>query len=234
MTMEIWNWGLPSNTAFACSIILALSIFAEFSTVGTMAFFGHTGRQRPQPTHLSVSILHFPFSKVGALWAQAEAHLWQPNTVPQTTTLEALADKTALGSQKSHVNYAFFYGATNDNVESFSQLDRHRIPGIKLFMGSSTGNMLVDKAESLRRIFQGYKNYFFRMAEVREIDVQDKAIHTSVGTIHYNYLVLAKAARRLLSIIETLRSIWRLLNSFIVVNLSFILQSFYPLIRPQS
>lgn len=77
-----------------------------------------------------------------------------PNTVPQTTTLEALADKTALGSQKSHVNYAFFYGATNDNVESFSQLDRHRIPGIKLFMGSSTGNMLVDKAESLRRIFQ--------------------------------------------------------------------------------
>ena len=58
-----------------------------------------------------------------------------PNTVPQTTTLEALADKTALGSQKSHVNYAFFYGATNDNVESFSQLDRHRIPGIKLFMG---------------------------------------------------------------------------------------------------
>lgn len=77
-----------------------------------------------------------------------------PNTVPQTTTLEALAEKTALGSQKSHVNYAFFYGATNDNVESFSQLDRHRIPGIKLFMGSSTGNMLVDKAESLRRIFQ--------------------------------------------------------------------------------
>ena len=77
-----------------------------------------------------------------------------PNTVPQTTTLEALADKAALGSQKSHVNYAFFYGATNDNVESFSQLDRHRIPGIKLFMGSSTGNMLVDKAESLRRIFQ--------------------------------------------------------------------------------
>ena len=77
-----------------------------------------------------------------------------PNTVPQTTTLEALADKTALGSQKSHVNYAFFYGATNDNVESFSQLDRHRIPGIKLFMGSSTGNMLVDKAESLRCIFQ--------------------------------------------------------------------------------
>lgn len=46
----------------------------------------------------------------------------------------------------------------------------------------------------LRRIFQGYKNYFFRMAEVREIDVQEKAIHTSVGTIHYNYLVLAMGA----------------------------------------
>lgn len=80
-----------------------------------------------------------------------------PNTVPQTTTLDALADKMALGERKSHVNYAFFYGATNDNVESFSLLDRHRIPGIKLFMGSSTGNMLVDRAESLRRIFHAAK-----------------------------------------------------------------------------
>ena len=76
-----------------------------------------------------------------------------PNTVPQTTTLEALEEKFALARQKSHVNYSFFYGATNDNTDTFSQLDIHRIPGIKLFMGSSTGNMLVDRRESLERIF---------------------------------------------------------------------------------
>ena len=76
-----------------------------------------------------------------------------PNTVPQTTTLEALEEKFALAAQKSHVNYSFFFGATNDNVGLFAQLDPRRVPGIKLFMGSSTGNMLVDRREALERIF---------------------------------------------------------------------------------
>ncbi len=80
-----------------------------------------------------------------------------PNTIPQTTTLEALDEKYALAAQKSHVNYAFFFGATNDNVELFEQLDPKRIPGIKLFMGSSTGNMLVDRSESLDKIFSSAK-----------------------------------------------------------------------------
>jgi len=76
-----------------------------------------------------------------------------PNTQPQTTTLEALDDKFDLAAQKSHVNYAFFYGATNDNLRTFNLLDDTRIPGIKLFMGSSTGNMLVDSYEVLEYIF---------------------------------------------------------------------------------
>ena len=76
-----------------------------------------------------------------------------PNTVPQTTTMEALEEKFALAAQKSHVNYSFFFGATNDNANLFPLLDSHRIPGIKLFMGSSTGNMLVDRRETLDRIF---------------------------------------------------------------------------------
>ena len=76
-----------------------------------------------------------------------------PNTVPQTTTMEALEEKFALAAQKSHVNYSFFFGATNDNANLFPLLDSHRIPGIKLFMGSSTGNMLVDRREALGRIF---------------------------------------------------------------------------------
>ena len=58
-----------------------------------------------------------------------------PNTVPQTTTLEALAEKFALAAGKSHVNYSFFVGATNDNTALFPKLDKHRIPGIKQFDG---------------------------------------------------------------------------------------------------
>ena len=76
-----------------------------------------------------------------------------PNTVPQTTTLEALEEKFALAAQKSHVNYSFFFGATNDNAALLPKLDVHRIPGVKLFMGSSTGNMLVDRREALEKIF---------------------------------------------------------------------------------
>lgn len=80
-----------------------------------------------------------------------------PNTVPQTTTLEALEGKFALAAKKSHVNYGFFFGATNDNIALLGLLDPHRIPGIKLFMGSSTGNMLVDRRESLEQLFSSAK-----------------------------------------------------------------------------
>ena len=80
-----------------------------------------------------------------------------PNTVPQTTTLEALDEKFALAAQKSHVNYSFFFGATNDNAALLPTLDVHRIPGVKLFMGSSTGNMLVDRKEALDTIFASSK-----------------------------------------------------------------------------
>lgn len=77
-----------------------------------------------------------------------------PNCQPQTTTLDALADKFARAGQTSHVNYSFFFGATNNNVELFRQLDPTRIPGVKLFMGASTGNMLVDQMDALHQIYQ--------------------------------------------------------------------------------
>ena len=76
-----------------------------------------------------------------------------PNTVPQTTSAGALADKLRLAAAKSHVNYAFFIGATNDNIDELRSVDPHTVPGVKLFMGSSTGNMLVDREAALRRIF---------------------------------------------------------------------------------
>lgn len=78
-----------------------------------------------------------------------------PNTNPQTTTLEALEEKFALLAEKSAVNYSCYFGATNNNYTQFSQLDKRRVCGVKLFMGSSTGNMLVDRMASLRNIFGG-------------------------------------------------------------------------------
>ena len=78
-----------------------------------------------------------------------------PNTVPQTTTLKALEYKQALFRQKCLANHSCYFGATHDNFELFPQLDKKRVCGIKLFLGSSTGNMLVDDDNALRRIFEG-------------------------------------------------------------------------------
>ena len=76
-----------------------------------------------------------------------------PNTKPQTTTEEALNAKFEDAATKSHVNYSFFIGATNDNIDCVTGIDPHRVPGIKLFMGSSTGNMLVDRQDVLHELF---------------------------------------------------------------------------------
>ncbi len=76
-----------------------------------------------------------------------------PNTKPQTTTIEALEWKFNRGAEVSRANYSFFFGGTNDNMDEIRRLDRSRVPGLKLFLGSSTGNMLVDRREALERIF---------------------------------------------------------------------------------
>ena len=81
------------------------------------------------------------------------SYMEMPNTNPPTTTLDRLEEKFQIAAQNSRVNYSFYFGATNDNVESIQLLDRRRVPGVKVFMGSSTGNMLVDREESLYRIF---------------------------------------------------------------------------------
>ena len=77
-----------------------------------------------------------------------------PNTVPQTTTLKALREKYAIAQKESVINYSFFFGATNNNCNAFAKLNTKKICGIKLFMGSSTGNMLVDKRSELEKIFK--------------------------------------------------------------------------------
>lgn len=76
-----------------------------------------------------------------------------PNTKPQTVTLKAWQDKMQRGADVSWANYSFFFGATNSNEDEIAKIDPSQIPGIKVFLGASTGNMQVDNEEALDRIF---------------------------------------------------------------------------------
>lgn len=80
-----------------------------------------------------------------------------PNTSPQATTQEILEDKYKIAAKDSVVNYSFYIGATNDNLDELLKTDSEKVCGIKIFMGSSTGNMLVDNLESLEHIFRESK-----------------------------------------------------------------------------
>jgi len=81
----------------------------------------------------------------------------QPNTVPQATTQELLEDKFQIAAKDSYVNYSFMFGGTNTNLEELLKTDPKMVAGIKLFLGSSTGNMLVDDVEVLEKIFSSTK-----------------------------------------------------------------------------
>ncbi|MCI2229388.1 dihydroorotase [Polaribacter sp. MSW13] len=80
-----------------------------------------------------------------------------PNTVPQATTQNLLEDKFKIAANDSYANYSFMFGGTNDNLEELLKTDPKKVAGIKLFLGSSTGNMLVDNEEILEKIFSSTK-----------------------------------------------------------------------------
>ena len=77
-----------------------------------------------------------------------------PNTVPNTVTQQLLEEKYQIAKQNSVANYSFFMGANNDNLKEVLKTDGEHVCGIKVFMGSSTGNMLVDNKETLSQIFK--------------------------------------------------------------------------------
>ena len=76
-----------------------------------------------------------------------------PNTNPQTVTLEELDKKFELAASKSVANFSFYLGATNNNIDELKRVDKKHVCGVKIFMGSSTGNMLVDNEKALQQIF---------------------------------------------------------------------------------
>jgi dihydroorotase len=84
-------------------------------------------------------------------------YMEMPNTVPQSVTIPLLEEKYTRASQVSLANYSFFFGATNDNLEEILKVDPQNVCGVKIFQGSSTGNMLVDNTEVLEKIFKECK-----------------------------------------------------------------------------
>jgi len=76
-----------------------------------------------------------------------------PNTIPQATTQELLEEKYKIASEKSLANFSFYIGATNDNIEEIKKINPRNVCGVKVFIGSSTGNMIVDNKKALSRIF---------------------------------------------------------------------------------
>lgn len=81
------------------------------------------------------------------------SYMEMPNTQPQTITQEALREKMEMAAGKSAANYSFYLGATNDNIEELRKVDSRQVCGVKVFMGASTGNMLVDNERALQQIF---------------------------------------------------------------------------------
>lgn len=101
----------------------------------------------------------------GEIYTEAKAgvaggttsYMEMPNTVPQAVTIKLLEEKYARAKEVSLANYSFFLGGTNDNLEEIRKLDLENVCGLKVFQGSSTGNMVVDNIESLEGIFKEFK-----------------------------------------------------------------------------
>lgn len=134
-----------------------------------------------------------------------------PNTKPQTTTMELLEAKMATAREKSLVNYGFMLGATNDNIDQLLQADPTRFAAIKLFLGSSTGNMLVNDPDRLDTLFSKSRklivahceeegivqaNNHNARAEYQGTDKETAALHPKIRTTEACFVSTYKAIER--------------------------------------
>lgn len=105
---------------------------------------------------------------LAALAGGVTSFMEMPNTKPPATTQALLAEKYVLAAQKSWVNYSFYMGTTNDNFEEVMRTNPHDVCGVKVFMGSSTGNMLVDDVDTLTKLFKEWPHLIATHCEDEE------------------------------------------------------------------
>ena len=134
------NWKIPAGT----TIIEAAGLLLLPGVIDDQVHF-----REPGLTHKGSIFSESRAASAGGITSFMD----MPNTNPQTITSEALDQKYRLGSENSLINYSFLIGATNDNLSEVLKADPALVCGIKVFMGSSTGNMLVDNEKALRELF---------------------------------------------------------------------------------
>jgi dihydroorotase len=135
------TWNIPSGV----KIINAEGMFLLPGIIDDQVHF-----REPGLTHKGDIFSESRAAVVGGITSFMD----MPNTVPQTITTGLLEEKYSLGAEKSLTNYSFLIGATNDNLDEVLKADPLKVCGIKIFMGSSTGNMLVDNENALRNLFR--------------------------------------------------------------------------------
>ena len=106
------------------------------------------------------------------------SYMDMPNAKPLTITAEALEEKFDIAARSSVANYSFFIGATNDNIDTLLSIDNKRVAGVKLFLGSSTGNMLVDESDVLHRLFRECRTLISVHSEDEAIIRERRAFYT--------------------------------------------------------
>ena len=106
------------------------------------------------------------------------SYMDMPNTKPLTITAEALEEKFDIAARSSVANYSFFIGATNDNIDTLLSIDNKHVAGVKLFLGSSTGNMLVDESDALHRLFRECRTLISVHSEDEAIIRERRAFYT--------------------------------------------------------
>ena len=133
------------SVEYSCDIIEAEKLFLIPGLIDDQVHF-----REPGLTHKG----NIYTESMAAVAGGVTSFMEMPNTIPNAITNEELEKKYLIGHNNSFGNYSFYLGASNDNIEEVKRLDKKNICGVKIFMGSSTGNMLVDKERALNDIFK--------------------------------------------------------------------------------
>ncbi|MDD4631245.1 MAG: dihydroorotase [Proteiniphilum sp.] len=141
---RIFSDGVPQEVMNACRITDARGLYLIPGVIDDQVHF-----RDPGLTHKGDLFTESRAAVAGGVTSFME----MPNTNPQTITLEALERKMEMAAGKSAANFSFYLGATNDNLAELKKVDTRKVCGVKVFMGASTGNMLVDNESALQRIF---------------------------------------------------------------------------------
>ena len=141
---EIYQAGVPDEIEQRAEVIDATGLYLFPGVIDDQVHFREPGLTHKADIHTESR---------AAIAGGITSFMDMPNTNPQTTTIEALNKKFDRAAEVSLANYSFFIGATNENIEELKRVDAQRAAAVKVFMGSSTGNMLVNQMSSLQKIF---------------------------------------------------------------------------------